>query len=106
MLSPRALATSQEMMGQESCVSARTRSEERRVGNGWRSRCAPKHEKKGQEMRSPGRAATEADSRISILFQAEDGIRAWSVTGVQTCALPISQDSFKIESPIFQLYMV
>src|SRR5438093_1182812 len=22
-------------------------------------------------------------------FQAEDGIRAWSVTGVQTCALPI-----------------
>src|SRR5438093_13258096 len=24
------------------------------------------------------------------LFQAEDGIRGWSVTGVQTCALPIS----------------
>src|SRR5262249_57383165 len=24
-------------------------------------------------------------------FQAEDGIRDWSVTGVQTCALPISQ---------------
>src|SRR5262249_43556806 len=24
-----------------------------------------------------------------ILFQAEDGIRDWSVTGVQTCALPI-----------------
>src|SRR5262249_57236768 len=23
-------------------------------------------------------------------FQAEDGIRYWSVTGVQTCALPIS----------------
>src|ERR1019366_10306618 len=23
-------------------------------------------------------------------FQAEDGIRDWSVTGVQTCALPIS----------------
>src|SRR5262249_35614681 len=23
------------------------------------------------------------------LFQAEDGIRDWSVTGVQTCALPI-----------------
>src|SRR5438093_13262400 len=27
---------------------------------------------------------------ISIFFfQAEDGIRDWSVTGVQTCALPI-----------------
>src|SRR5438046_10266466 len=26
----------------------------------------------------------------SISFRAEDGIRDWSVTGVQTCALPIS----------------
>src|SRR5258706_356769 len=25
-----------------------------------------------------------------FLFRAEDGIRDWSVTGVQTCALPIS----------------
>ena len=24
-----------------------------------------------------------------FFFQAEDGIRFWSVTGVQTCALPI-----------------
>src|SRR5258706_5793144 len=33
--------------------------------------------------------------RISLVcfffFQAEDGIRDWSVTGVQTCALPISR---------------
>src|SRR5690606_39586252 len=27
----------------------------------------------------------------SFFFQAEDGIRAFHVTGVQTCALPISQ---------------
>src|SRR5438046_4027180 len=26
----------------------------------------------------------------TFFFQAEDGIRDWSVTGVQTCALPIS----------------
>src|SRR5437016_14389561 len=26
----------------------------------------------------------------SFYFRAEDGIRYWSVTGVQTCALPIS----------------
>src|SRR3989339_1760486 len=26
---------------------------------------------------------------IEFFFQAEDGIRDWSVTGVQTCALPI-----------------
>src|SRR5205807_7079118 len=28
--------------------------------------------------------------RVSIFFQAEDGIRDYNVTGVQTCALPIS----------------
>src|ERR1019366_3706601 len=27
-----------------------------------------------------------------FFFQAEDGIRDWSVTGVQTCALPICND--------------
>src|SRR5438093_6500837 len=27
---------------------------------------------------------------LFFFFQAEDGIRDWSVTGVQTCALPIS----------------
>src|SRR5438046_10296079 len=26
---------------------------------------------------------------LFFFFQAEDGIRGWSVTGVQTCALPI-----------------
>src|SRR5262249_60083400 len=26
---------------------------------------------------------------VVFFFQAEDGIRDWSVTGVQTCALPI-----------------
>src|SRR5437016_11744890 len=29
--------------------------------------------------------------RFFFFFQAEDGIRDWSVTGVQTCALPISK---------------
>src|SRR5262249_56725520 len=28
-------------------------------------------------------------THCSFFFQAEDGIRHWSVTGVQTCALPI-----------------
>src|SRR5262249_59618836 len=28
---------------------------------------------------------------LVFFFQAEDGIRDWSVTGVQTCALPILQ---------------
>src|SRR5690606_37992041 len=29
---------------------------------------------------------------VGFFFQAEDGIRAFHVTGVQTCALPISPD--------------
>src|SRR5690606_5273891 len=31
-----------------------------------------------------------AHARLAFFFQAEDGIRAFHVTGVQTCALPIS----------------
>src|SRR5688500_20292131 len=30
-------------------------------------------------------------NKISFFFQAEDGIRDYKVTGVQTCALPISR---------------
>src|SRR5438093_6553108 len=31
-----------------------------------------------------------------FFFQAEDGIRDWSVTGVQTCALPISHPPLEL----------
>src|SRR5262249_56578952 len=31
-----------------------------------------------------------------FFFQAEDGIRDWSVTGVQTCALPIYLENCQI----------
>ena len=33
--------------------------------------------------------ATEEDESMIFFFQAEDGIRGYDVTGVQTCALPI-----------------
>src|SRR5256885_14790244 len=33
--------------------------------------------------------AVETDDRVFFFFQAEDGIRDYKVTGVQTCALPI-----------------
>src|SRR5256886_11489665 len=32
---------------------------------------------------------------LSVFFQAEDGIRDLTVTGVQTCALPISSGSIE-----------
>src|SRR5437879_13784480 len=35
-------------------------------------------------------ASAESFPSLFFFFQAEDGIRATSVTGVQTCALPIS----------------
>ena len=31
----------------------------------------------------------DCEKKYTFFFQAEDGIRDWSVTGVQTCALPI-----------------
>src|SRR6202012_6029570 len=40
------------------------------------------------------RGGLEVDPKTGMIsgffFKAEDGIRDWSVTGVQTCALPIS----------------
>src|SRR5256885_2742762 len=34
---------------------------------------------------------------VVVFFQAEDGIRDYKVTGVQTCALPISSEEILIE---------
>src|SRR5262249_59954806 len=36
------------------------------------------------------------ESVLFFFFQAEDGIRDWSVTGVQTCALPICHEHLAI----------
>src|SRR2546430_3825423 len=36
---------------------------------------------------------------LSFFFQAEDGIRDLTVTGVQTCALPISSEIHEITAP-------
>src|SRR5437016_14425380 len=38
--------------------------------------------------------------RFFFFFQAEDGIRDWSVTGVQTCALPIGLDVAEREARV------
>src|SRR5438093_6150891 len=40
---------------------------------------------------------------LFFFFQAEDGIRDWSVTGVQTCALPISRDGRIHHASYFRL---
>ena len=37
---------------------------------------------------------------VFFFFQAEDGIRDWSVTGVQTCALPILEQLAAANSKI------
>src|SRR5438093_2020374 len=37
---------------------------------------------------------------VTFFFQAEDGIRDWSVTGVQTCALPILLVTFNVLSDV------
>src|SRR5437016_6486356 len=39
-----------------------------------------------------------------FFFQAEDGIRDWSVTGVQTCALPIlGKAKFNLDYHLYEL---
>src|SRR5258706_2622630 len=42
-------------------------------------------------------------SEFFFFFQAEDGIRDWSVTGVQTCALPISRfaETLSVRAPVW-----
>src|SRR3989339_1183075 len=39
-----------------------------------------------------GEAVVQEINEPFVFFQAEDGIRDWSVTGVQTCALPIQAE--------------
>src|SRR5256885_5767339 len=43
-------------------------------------------------------AIVNCDGRFFFFFQAEDGIRDYKVTGVQTCALPIFQVSLRLPS--------
>src|SRR5438093_1681586 len=40
-----------------------------------------------------------------FFFQAEDGIRDWSVTGVQTCALPIFVSSWPAQIDRFNIFL-
>ena len=41
---------------------------------------------------SRGNSTLRSVDEVVFFFQAEDGIRDWSVTGVQTCALPICRN--------------
>src|SRR5256886_12823777 len=44
-------------------------------------------------------SSTSFTSLLIIFFQAEDGIRDLTVTGVQTCALPISDATLRPPRP-------
>src|SRR5437867_3724813 len=70
----------------------RPRSEERRVGKEC-GRGEPRYQLAGREGEagcSGAEVRVPRSSVASFFFQAEDGIRDRTVTGVQTCALPIS----------------
>src|SRR5262249_9696332 len=84
----------QELRPRQPANGGRTRSE---IG---RASCRERAESSGgavtvekREKRWSGRRRRGTEVRqhaVSFFFfQAEDGIRDWSVTGVQTCALPI-----------------
>src|SRR5688572_10938545 len=72
----------------------RLRSEERRVGKECRAGEARRRAEimHGRHLRRPGvvrRVVLIGGVQLGFFFQAEDGIRDLTVTGVQTCALPI-----------------
>src|SRR2546429_2608066 len=48
------------------------------------------------ECRREELRASEVLQAVVVFFQAEDGIRDVAVTGVQTCALPISKACFSL----------
>src|SRR2546430_11145440 len=50
--------------------------------------------------RRPVEAEVEVACPVSFFFQAEDGIRDLTVTGVQTCALPISDPGAQSDSHV------
>src|SRR5256886_3456366 len=64
----------------------------------WQMRSAQaQREGEGRRVRKRGQPFV---SRASCLCQAEDGIRGLSVTGVQTCALPISAGCLHIDDDL------
>src|SRR5262249_59644919 len=69
----------------------RLRQHRERAQKNWDWLAAHQHELLphgfGKFLAVAGQEAFLADTLF--FFQAEDGIRHWSVTGVQTCALPI-----------------
>src|SRR5256885_1006233 len=56
-----------------------------RIAVRWHARCRDRW----CAVREPGDGAVRRWRRARFFFQAEDGIRDYKVTGVQTCALPI-----------------
>src|SRR2546429_6820780 len=57
-----------------------------------------RHWSYGKVYQSQRLYGTMGLSKIYFFFQAEDGIRDVAVTGVQTCALPISRPSSSIQA--------
>src|SRR5699024_1809936 len=63
------------------------RSEERRVGKGWRPVRVGTYAEYCRQRRPGG--GQRGRRHLILFWHAEDGIRDRNVTGVQTCALPI-----------------
>src|SRR5256886_4027256 len=51
-----------------------------------------------RQPQKPGETSVQRTERLFFFFQAEDGIRDLTVTGVQTCALPISNVGERLET--------
>src|SRR5256885_12043203 len=70
----------------------------------WISSRTRHHEK--SNTRSTGNFTKVKTPLVSFFFQAEDGIRDYKVTGVQTCALPILVAASAGLGYLFDAYVV
>src|SRR6266567_231405 len=64
------------------------------AASGWVARTS-----RSSAAASPATPTTSTPVSVCCFFQAEDGIRDLTVTGVQTCALPIS---LELSDPVYE----
>src|SRR5205085_5599107 len=58
-----------------------------------------------RDLRAKGQGCSRGELSRDFFFQAEDGIRDLTVTGVQTCALPISACGLALTPDAGALYV-
>src|SRR5256885_1017128 len=70
------------------------------MGTSLRRRSRTESRKRCRKRSAASGIERPASLRVGFFFQAEDGIRDYKVTGVQTCALPILLSSILLPAAV------